>query len=236
MRIAKFLAAAGVASRRKSEELILEGKVSVNGKIIDELGMQIDPEKDVIKVGSKRVKAPEEKVYIMLNKPVGCVSTCSDDKGRDTVLDYVKDIKARIYPVGRLDFTTEGLLLLTNDGELANKLTHPRHEVGKRYLTIVNDVVTADDVKKLEKGVFIEGGKTAPARVKILKSEPGRTELTIIIHEGRNHQVKKMFEAIEKNVIFLKRISVGDINLGTLKKGEYRHLTEEEVTYLKSLK
>lgn len=236
MRIAKFLAAAGVASRRKSEELILEGKVSVNGKIIEELGMQIDPETDIIKVGSKRIKAPEEKVYIMLNKPVGCVSTCSDDKGRETVLDYVKDIKARIYPVGRLDFTTEGLLILTNDGELANKLTHPRHEVGKRYLTIINDVLTADDVKKLEKGVFIEGGKTAPARVKILKSEPGRTELTIIIHEGRNHQVKKMFEAIEKNVIFLKRISVGDINLGTLKKGEYRHLTEEEVTYLKSLK
>lgn len=236
MRIAKFLASAGVASRRKSEELILEGKVSVNGKIIDELGMQIDPENDIIKVGNKRVKAPEEKIYLMLNKPVGCVSTCSDDKGRQTVLDYVKDIKERIYPVGRLDFTTEGLLLLTNDGELANKLTHPSHEVGKRYLTIINDVLTADDVKKLEKGIFIEGGKTAPAKVKILKSEPGRTELTIIIHEGRNHQVKKMFEALEKNVIFLKRISVGDINLGQLKKGEYRHLTEEEVQYLKSLK
>lgn len=236
MRIAKFLAAAGVASRRKSEELILEGKVSVNGKIIDELGMQIDPDTDIIKVSGKRIKAPEEKVYLMLNKPVGCVSTCSDEKGRDTVLDYVKDIKARIYPVGRLDFTTEGLLLLTNDGELANTLTHPRHEVGKRYLTIIDDVLTEDDVKKLEKGVFIEGGKTAPARVKILKSAPGRTELTIIIHEGRNHQVKKMFEAIEKNVVFLKRISVGDLNLGTLKKGEYRHLTEEEVSYLKGLK
>ena len=235
MRIAKFLASAGVASRRKAEELILEGKVSVNGAVISELGMQIDPEHDEIKVGKKKISAPEEKVYLMFNKPVGCVSTCSDDKGRTTVLDYITGIKERIYPVGRLDFTTEGLLLLTNDGELANHLTHPSHEVNKRYLVIVEGSVTADEVKKLEKGLFIEGGKTAPAKVKILKCENGKTELTIIIHEGRNHQVKKMFEAVEKRVVFLKRISVGDINLGQLKKGEYRKLTDEEITYLKSL-
>lgn len=236
MRIAKFLASAGVASRRKCEELIFEGKVSVNGAVISEPGTQVDPEKDEVRVGKKRISVPEEKVYIMFNKPVGCVSTCSDDKGRTTVLDYITGISERIYPVGRLDFTTEGLLLLTNDGELANRLTHPRHEVGKRYLVIVEGDVTSDDVKKLEKGVFIEGGKTAPARLKILKRENGKTELTIIIHEGRNHQVKKMFEAVEKKVVFLKRISVGDINLGQLKKGEYRKLTDEEVAYLKSIK
>lgn len=236
MRIAKYLASAGVASRRKAEELILEGKVSVNGATVCELGLQVDPQTDVIKVGNKRITEPEEKVYLMLNKPVGCVSTCSDEKGRQTVLDYVPDVKQRIYPVGRLDFTTEGLLILTNDGELANKLTHPSHEIGKRYLVIVRGLVTADDVKKLEKGLFIEGGKTAPAKVKLLKAEDGRTELTIIIHEGRNHQVKKMFEALEKEVVFLKRISVGDINLGALKKGEYRYLTREEVDYLKGLK
>ena len=236
LRIAKFLASAGVASRRKCEELIFEGKVSVNGAVISEPGTQVDPEKDEVRVGKKRISVPEEKVYIMFNKPVGCVSTCSDDKGRTTVLDYITGISERIYPVGRLDFTTEGLLLLTNDGELANRLTHPRHEVGKRYLVIVEGDVTSDDVKKLEKGVFIEGGKTAPARLKILKRENGKTELTIIIHEGRNHQVKKMFEAVEKKVVFLKRISVGDINLGQLKKGEYRKLTDEEVAYLKSIK
>jgi len=166
---------------------------------------------------------------------VGCVSTCSDDRDRMTVLDCIKGIDARLYPVGRLDFTTEGLLLLTNDGELANRLTHPSHEVGKRYFAVVDSFVSAADVKKLEKGVFIEGGKTAPAHIKIMRAAEDRTELTITIHEGRNRQVRKMFEAIEKNVVFLKRISVGDLNLGNLKKGEYRFLTEDEISYLKSL-
>lgn len=235
MRIAKFLAAAGVASRRKSEELILEGVVSVNGETVEELGMQVDPQKDIIKVRKKRIYAPEEKVYILFNKPVGCVCTCEDDRGRTTVLDYIKGVDKRIYPVGRLDFTTEGMLILTNDGELAFRLTHPKHEVNKRYLVIVDSEISQDDVKKLEKGVFIEGGKTAPAKVKLLKVSPERTELTMIIHEGRNRQVRRMFEAIDKNVIFLKRISIGDINLGELKKGEYRFLTEDEITYLKQL-
>ncbi len=152
-----------------------------------------------------------------------------------TVLDYIKGVDKRIYPVGRLDFTTEGMLILTNDGELAFRLTHPKHEVNKRYLVITDSEITGDDIKKLEKGVFIEGGKTAPAKVKLLKSSPERSELTMIIHEGRNRQVRRMFEAIDRNVIFLKRISIGDINLGDLKKGEYRFLTDEEVSYLKQL-
>ncbi len=215
--------------------MIFEGLVSVNGHVISEPGTQVDPDNDDVRVGKKKITCAEKKIYLMFNKPVGCVCTCSDEKGRTTVLDYIHGIDERIYPVGRLDFTTEGLLLLTNDGELANRLTHPRHEIGKRYLVIVEGLVTAEDVQKLEKGVFIEGGKTAPARIKLLKSENGKTELTIIIHEGRNHQVKKMFETVEKNVVFLKRISIGDINLGPLKKGEYRHLTQEETDYLKGL-
>lgn len=235
MRLQKFLAEAGVASRRKCEDIIRSGDVTVNRKVVTEMGVSVDPEKDVVCLRGKRVTPAEKKVYLMLNKPVGCVSTCKDEKGRTTVLDYIKGIDARIYPIGRLDFTTEGLLLLTNDGELANHLTHPRHEVGKRYVVITDSLITAEDVKALEHGVFIDGAKTAPAKVKILKSSPDRTEMTIIIHEGRNRQIRKMFETLEKNVVFLKRISVGDLNLGTLKKGEYRFLTEEEVAYLKKL-
>lgn len=238
MRIAKFLAAAGIASRRKSEDLILEGAVKVNGKYVepDQLGMQVDPEKDVVTVRGKRVALHDAKVYIMLNKPLGCVSTCHDDKGRMTVLDCIKGVDARIYPVGRLDFTTEGLLILTNDGELANKLTHPSHEINKRYYCVVDSYLSPEHVDKLQRGVFIEGGKTAPAKIKIMKATENRTELTISIHEGRNRQVRRMFEAIDKNVVFLKRISVGDLNLGDLKKGEYRFLTEEEISYLRGLR
>lgn len=235
MRIAKFLAAAGVASRRKSEELILEGVVTVNGQTVCELGMQIDPEHDIIKVRKKRVLLPEEMVYIMLNKPVGCVCTCEDDRGRATVLDYVKGVDARIYPVGRLDFTTEGLLLLTNDGALANRLTHPRHEVNKRYFAVIDSDISPEDVDALQKGVMLEDGKTAPAHIKVLKTAPDRTEMTVTIHEGRNRQVRRMFEHVGKNVVFLKRISVGNLNLGPLKRGEYRFLTDEEIAYLKSL-
>ena len=229
------MAAAGVASRRKSEELIFDGKVAVNGQIVREPGTQINPDTDVVKVFGKAIRLPEEHIYIMLNKPLGCVSTCSDDRGRTTVLDYVKGVAGRIYPVGRLDFTTEGLLLLTNDGQLANKLTHPSHEITKRYFAVIDSFVSEGDVRKLEKGVFIEGGRTAPAKIKIMKASPDRTELTIAIHEGRNRQVRRMFETLDKNVVFLKRISEGELNLGDLKKGEFRYLTEEEIQYLKSL-
>lgn len=235
MRIAKFMAAAGIASRRKSEEIVRQGHVKVNGKIIYDPATNVEPEADVVQVDGRKIEAPDEKIYIMLNKPLGCVSTCQDDRGRKTVLDYVKDVDSRIYPIGRLDFTTEGLLLLTNDGDLANKLTHPSHEVTKRYYCVVNSMVTPDEVEKLQKGVFIEGGKTAPARIKIMKATPERTELTIIIHEGRNRQVRRMFETLEKEVVFLKRISVGQLNLGNLKKGEYRLLEQSEIDYLKSI-
>ena len=218
MRIAKFMAAAGVASRRKSEELIKKGVVRVNGRFVYDPATNVNPEIDEIYVSGRKIRIPDEKIYIMLNKPVGCVSTCHDDKGRRTVLDYVKGIDQRIYPIGRLDFTTEGLLLLTNDGELANKLMHPSHEVTKRYYVVVDSYVSQDEITQLERGVVIEGGKTAPARIKVMNATPERTELTIIIHEGRNRQVRRMFETVGKNVVFLKRISVGDINLGPLKR------------------
>ena len=213
----------------------MEGAVKVNGKTVTELGLQIDPERDSVYLRGRRLTLPENKVYIMLNKPVGCVSTCHDEKGRRTVLDCVQGVDARIFPVGRLDFTTEGLLLLTNDGELANKLTHPRHEITKRYYAVVDSYVTPEQIRELERGVYIEGGKTAPAHLKLMKAAAERTELTLTIHEGRNRQVRRMFEAIGKNVVFLKRISVGDINLGNLKRGEYRFLTEEEIVYLQRL-
>ena len=235
MRIAKFMAAAGIASRRKSEEIVKKGYVKVNGKAIHDPATGVDPQHDIVEVYGKQVEIPQEKVYLMLNKPVGCVSTCSDEKGRKTVLDYVKDIHVRVYPVGRLDFTTEGLLLLTNDGELANKLMHPSHEVAKRYFCVVNSMVSAQDAEKLQKGVFIEGGKTAPARIKIIRATPERTELTISIHEGRNRQVRRMFEALDKEVVFLKRISIGELTLGNLKRGEYRMLEQSEIDYLHSI-
>lgn len=235
MRIAKYMAAAGVASRRASEKIIEKGRVRINGIPVLQPGVQVDEEHDAVTVDGRRISIAKDRIYIMLNKPVGCVSTCHDDRDRMTVLDCIKGIDARLYPVGRLDFTTEGLLILTNDGDLANRLTHPSHQVGKRYYAVVDSFVSSADVKKLERGIFIEGGKTAPARIKVMKATQDRTELTITIHEGRNRQVRRMFEAIEKNVVFLKRVSVGELVLGNLKKGEYRFLSAEEVSYLKKL-
>ncbi len=235
MRIAKYMAAAGVASRRASEELIKKGRVKMNGKFVYQPATLVNPEKDQVYVSGRKISLPSEKIYLLLNKPMGCVSTCSDDKGRRTVLDYIKGIDQRIYPIGRLDFITEGLLLLTNDGELANKLTHPSHEVTKRYYVVVDSYLSPEETNALQRGVHIEGGKTAPARVKVMKASPERTEFTVTIHEGRNRQVRRMLETMGKKVVFLKRISVGDLNLGDLKKGEYRLLNEDEIAYLKSI-
>lgn len=236
VRIAKFLAAAEVASRRQSEKIITDGKVFVNGARVTNLATQIDEQKDVVTVSGRRVRPAEQKIYIMLNKPVGCVCTCSDEKGRKTVLDYLKGIDRRVYPVGRLDFTTEGLLILTNDGELANKLMHPSYKVNKRYYAVVNDELSDADIASVQKGVMIEGRKTAPAQLKIMKMMKGRTEFTIVVHEGRNHLVKNIFEALGKQVVFLKRISVGTLQLGDLKSGQYRFLNDDELAYLNTLK
>ncbi len=234
LRIAKYISQAGYASRRAAEELIKEGKVRVNGNIISDLGHDVDEIGDTVYVGRQKLSLVSKKIYLMFNKPCGCVSTCKDDKGRKTVLDYI-NVQERIYPIGRLDFNSEGLLLLTNDGELANKLTHPSHEIEKRYFVIINGEIDSDELNELTHGVLLDGRRTAPARLKVANTTKGKTELTVSIHEGRNRQVRRMFEAVGKEVVFLKRISIGKLNLGELKKGKFRELTAEEINYLKSI-
>lgn len=233
-RLQKILANAGVASRRKCEELIAEGKVTVNDKIVKELGAKADPAVDVIVVNGKKIRT-ESKVYLIFNKPKGVITSMSDPKGRSVVADYLKDVKQRVYPVGRLDYDTEGLLLLTNDGDLANKLTHPKHHVPKTYLATVERVPHGDALEKLAKGIRLEDGMTAPAEVEYHDADPDNKQATIsiTIHEGRNRQVRRMFEAIHHPVIRLKRIAFGGIGLENLQRGKYRHLTREELAALR---
>jgi len=235
VRLQKYLAEAGIASRRKSEELILNGRISVNGKIVSELGTKVDGENDIIEFDGKRVFKDKKYVYIIFNKPEGCVTTVKDQFDRKTVLSYFKDIKERIYPVGRLDYDTSGLLILTNDGELTYTLTHPKHNVSKTYIARVDKAPSKDDVLKFKNGIVIDGYKTAPAVLKIIKKEEKGAVLQIIINEGRNRQVRKMCAAVGCAVLRLKRVAVGNIKLGGLKKGEYRFLNDKEVKYLKGL-
>lgn len=233
-RLQKYLAAAGIASRRKCEELILQGKIEVNGKVVTELGTKVTDE-DKIKYNGKIVKKEEEKVYILLNKPIGYVTTAKDQFSRDTVLDLVK-INKRIVPVGRLDMYTSGALILTNDGDLVNKLIHPKNEVNKTYNATVAGKVSIDDIKKLEEGVIIdEDYKTKPAKVKILKidEEKNLSRIQITIHEGKNRQVRKMCEAIGKRVIALHRSKFANLEVNKLKLGEWRYLTPNEIKNLK---
>lgn len=232
VRLNKYLAECGVGSRRECDRLIADGAVVVNGKKAT-LGMEVS-ESDQITVNGKRVGNKQKNYYLMLHKPKGYVTTVKDDLGRKTVMDLI-DVNARLYPVGRLDYDTEGLLILTNDGDLANRLTHPRNEVNKTYVCRISGMLTESERLQLERGVLIDGVKTAPARVKILKQDQHHTRCEITIHEGRNRQVKKMFEAVGKEIEFLKRVAVGDLRLGGLNRGEYRFLNEYEVEYLKNL-
>ncbi|WP_156456328.1 pseudouridine synthase [Abyssisolibacter fermentans] len=234
MRLQKYLALCGVASRRKSEKLILEGKIKVNGEIITTLGFKINPEKDSVMVNDKKI-AYEQNIYIMLNKPVKYITSASDQFNRPTVLDLVKLIDTRIYPVGRLDYHTSGLILLTNDGELTYKLTHPKHNIWKKYIAKVKGIPTELEMKKFKTGLKIENYTTARAKIKILDVAEKNSELEILIKEGRNRQVRKMCEAINHPVIKLKRVSIGDINLGKLQVGEWRFLNEKELKYLKEI-
>jgi 23S rRNA pseudouridine2605 synthase len=231
IRLQKYLASAGVASRRKCEELILDGKIEVNGKIITELGTKIDPKKDEVKYNGKIVKSEEEKVYILLNKPIGYVTTAKEQFGRDMVLDLVK-VNKRIVPVGRLDMYTSGALILTNDGEFVNKLTHPSHEIDKTYNVTVKGIVTKEEIENLKKGVLIDDDYiTKPAKVKILKIDEEKkiSRIQITIHEGKNRQVRKMCEAIGKKVLALHRCKIGNIDVKSLKLGEWRYLSKKEV-------
>lgn len=234
MRLQKYIAEAQVASRRKAEEMIGEGRVWVNGEKITELGTKVESDRDVVTVDGKEIHICEKMVYIMLNKPEGCVTTVKDQFNRKSVMDYVKDVNERIYPVGRLDYDTSGLLIMTNDGELTYRLTHPKHNVVKTYIAEVDREPDKRDMEKFRKGIVIDGRKTAEAEIKIIEKGK-KTVLEIRIREGRNRQVRKMCAAINCKVIKLKRISTGKLELGELEKGRYRYLTEEEVEYLKSL-
>ena len=237
-RLQKFLAEAGVASRRKAEELIAQGKVKVNGKVVTEMGMKIDPAKDEVTYLDKKVTTKDTKmVYIMLYKPEGYVTTAKEQFGRPAVMDLIKGVKERIFPVGRLDYDTSGLLLLTNDGDLTYKLTHPKHDVDKTYIAKLYGIPDEGALQKFRRGVVIDGKRTKPAKIQIIdKDKDGRfCTAEIIIHEGRNRQVRKMCEAIKHPVAQLKRVATGDLKLGDLQKGKYRHLTEKEIKYLKKL-
>ena len=233
IRLQKYLAEAGIASRRKCEELILDGKIEVNGKVVTELGTKVT-ENDKVKYNGKLISSVEEKIYILLNKPIGYVTTVKDQFGRDTVLDLVK-VDKRIVPVGRLDMYTSGALILTNDGEFVNKLTHPKNEVNKTYNVTISGKITQEDVNKLQKGVKIDDNYiTKPAKVKILKidEEKNISRIQITIHEGKNRQVRKMCNAIDKKVLALHRSKIGDIDVKDLKIGTWRYLTEKEINSL----
>lgn len=236
IRLQKILSAAGVASRRASEQLILEGRVTVNGETVRELGTKADPAKDAIKVDGRRIKTEIANRYIVLYKPKGYVTTRKDPEGRRTVMDLIGE-GDYIYPVGRLDYDSEGLLLMMTDGELAARLMHPRHEVEKVYEVIVKGVPDPKAIDKLKKGVYIEGGRTSPAHVHVgttVKGHKPTTKLTISIHEGRNRQIRNMCSAVGLPVWELRRIRMGPIGLGRLKPGQWRDLTADEVRRLKS--
>lgn len=231
-RLQKVLAQAGVASRRKCEEYILDGRVTVNGAVVTELGTKVDPAKDQIKVDGNPI-ASEKKVYVLLNKPRGVVTTAHDPQGRKTVVKLLENEYAeRIYPVGRLDLDTAGLLIMTNDGTLANGLMHPSKEIDKVYRAWVRGKVSAETVKRLSEGVELEDGMTAPAKVKILETAREETQLEITIHEGRNRQVRRMCEEVGHPVKTLMRTELAFLKLGRLRYGEHRQLSELEVRRL----
>ncbi|MFA6308176.1 MAG: pseudouridine synthase [Clostridia bacterium] len=234
VRLQKYIASAGFASRRKAEEIISQGRVSVNGIRVTEMGIKVTDE-DIVEIDGKPISKEIKKVYIILNKPIGYVSTSDDQFGRATVLDLVSDISERIYPVGRLDYDTSGLLFLTNDGELTFALTHPRFKIEKVYITEVFGKPTDEKINILKNGVEIDGIKTSPSKIEILNLETNKSKLRITIHEGRNREVRKMFELIENPVISLKRIEEGGIELKDLETGKWRHLKNDEIKRLRTL-
>jgi 23S rRNA pseudouridine2605 synthase len=230
-RLQKLIARAGVTSRRNAENLILSGKVTVDGKVITELGAKADAQKNKIRVDGKLLKFNAEKIYILLNKPRGYVCTANDERGRKTVLELVQEISERVYPVGRLDLNSEGLILLTNDGELTNALIHPKFEIEKTYRARISGEITEEKLDKLRAGIELEDGLTAPAKIFLL--EENFVEITI--HEGRNRQIRRMFAAVGCDVKRLKRIKFAGLTLDGVKVGKYRRLTADEIKNLKNL-
>ncbi len=235
VRLQKYLAEAGIASRRKAEDLIQQGKVKVNDKIVTELGTKINPEKDQVEYEGKSVTVNNEKIYILLNKPIGYVTTAKDQFNRDSVLDLVK-VKQRIVPVGRLDMYTSGALILTNDGDFVYQVTHPKHEIEKTYTVTIKGRITKDEIEVLKKGVKIKDYTTRPAKVKILKieEEKNQSRLEITIHEGKNRQIRKMCEAVDHKVLALHRSKIAGIGVKDLPLGKWRYLRGNEINKILS--
>ena len=235
IRLQKYLAMCGIASRRSAEKIILEGRVAVNGEVITEMGVQVDENSDTVTVDGGLIYPEEEKHYIAYNKPIGEVTTVSDPEGRATVMDRFWDYPVRLFPVGRLDYDSEGLLLLTNDGDMMNRVLHPSHEVIKTYWTKMSNHVSPEEIRALRKGVMVDGKLTSPATVRLIRENTFDTVLLIGIHEGRNRQVRKMAEAIGHKVVSLRRVGFGPVSLGDLPSGMWRPLTTEEISRLKEL-
>ncbi len=235
MRLQKYLALSGVASRRASEKLIAEGHVAVNGQVITEMGVQVDETADRVTVDGVLIHLEEEKHYLAYNKPIGEVTTVSDPEGRATVMDKFRDYPVRLYPVGRLDYDSEGLLLLTNDGDLMNNLLHPSREVNKTYLAKVSNHVDDEVLRRLRAGVSIDGRLTSPANVRLVRHDAFDSIVMVTIHEGRYRQVRRMFEAVGHQVVQLKRVGFASIQLDDLPRGQWRRLTDAEVKRLKEL-
>lgn len=234
MRLNKYLAECGVCSRRKADEIIAAGRVSVNGRKAAELGTEVREDTDVVFLDGKKIVPVTHYEYLMFNKPKGCVTTRSDEKGRKTVFDYI-GTERRLVPVGRLDYDSEGLLLFTDDGDLTYRLTHPSAAVPKTYIVKIEGEIAESDLAILRKGATYEGVKFSRCKVKLLGEENGLSRLEVVITEGKNREIRKMFAAVEKNVVFLKRTAIGDLRLGGLGRGCSRELNEYEIAYLKSL-
>ncbi|MDS0524449.1 rRNA pseudouridine synthase [Clostridium sp. SHJSY1] len=233
-RLQKYMARCGIASRRKCEEIILSGKIKVNDIIISELGTKVNSIKDKVEYEGKLILPEEKKVYIMLNKPEGYITSVKDEKNRQTVLDII-NVQERIYPIGRLDYDSSGLIILTNDGEIYNKIIHPRVKIVKEYIALVKGEIKKVELEKLEKGIDIGGYITAPSKVELLNYVEKNSLIKIGIHEGKNRQIRRMCSVVNHEVISLKRIGIGKIKLGDLKKGEFRDLSIEELQYINSL-
>lgn len=235
MRLNKFLSNSGVASRRKCDELISQGKVFVNGKVVSELGLQINEKKDKVMVEGKQIKLPSSFVYIKLNKPKGYACTAADEKGRKTIYELI-DTDERLFSIGRLDYDTEGLILLTNDGDFANKVAHPKYAIEKEYRVTIEGQIKESELAVLRKGAVIDGERMPSAKVEFLSADDKFTKLSVVIDEGQNRQIRRMFEAIGKSIRLLKRVRIGRVRLGGLKRGDYRDLTEDELNSLVGIK
>ncbi len=234
MRLNKYISHSGYTSRRKADELIFQGKVKINNNVEKNPGYRVDVGNDKVTVSGKEIKLEEKTVYVMLNKPVEVITSADDQFDRKTVVDMI-DVKERIYPVGRLDYDSKGLIILTNDGDLTYKLTHPKHEVYKKYLVKVNKILNNKEIQTLSNGVEIDGYKTNKSIIEVVSKSKGNTNMYVSIDEGKNRQIRKMFETVGADVLILKRVAIGNLVLGNLKEGNWRYLTKKEVDYLKSL-